>query len=68
MSDEHAEAFAKDSDPHHILNRHRNKEGLEEHPEVKRFLEWKKKHVSVHSAYNMCVRSALCGSPGEACA
>lgn len=47
-SDEDVKKFSQDTNPHHILNRHRNKEGLKEHPEVKRFLQWKAKHKSGH--------------------
>lgn len=43
-SEEDVKKFAQDTNPHHILNRHRNKEGLKEHPEIQRFLNWKAKH------------------------
>ncbi|PNH12425.1 hypothetical protein TSOC_000657 [Tetrabaena socialis] len=41
LSDEQIKEVAKDHDPHHINHRHKHKEGLKEHPEVKRFLEWR---------------------------
>ncbi|GFR40937.1 hypothetical protein Agub_g1597, partial [Astrephomene gubernaculifera] len=48
LSDEQIKEYMKDHDPHHIINKHKNKESLKEHPEVKRFLEWRQMHKDGH--------------------
>ncbi|KAG2499881.1 hypothetical protein HYH03_002170 [Edaphochlamys debaryana] len=48
LSDEEIKEVMKDHDPHHILHKHKHKDDLKEHPEVKRFLEWREKHKAGH--------------------
>lgn len=44
ISPEDTAEYAKQHDPHHIIHKHMHREGLKEHPEVKRFLEWRQMH------------------------
>ena len=38
------QSYLKQHEPSTIINRHKNSETLKEHPEVKRFLEWRTLH------------------------
>ncbi|KAG2448329.1 hypothetical protein HYH02_006913 [Chlamydomonas schloesseri] len=48
LSDDEIKDVMKDHDPHHIIHKHKHREGMNEHPEVKRYLEWREMQKAGH--------------------
>ncbi|KXZ56761.1 hypothetical protein GPECTOR_1g686 [Gonium pectorale] len=48
LSHDQIKEVMKQHDPHHIIHKHKHKDGLKEHPEVKRFQEWHDKFKAGH--------------------
>ncbi len=42
LDDEQIEAYSKQHDVNTIVGKHKEREGLKDHPEVQRFLKWQK--------------------------
>ena len=50
LPDEHAAAYLKTKSVNHIVGKMKEKDQLEEHPDVQAFLDWKSK-LAVRDAY-----------------